>query len=81
MINEYESREDMIESRRAICEKCPLYLDVGGTYICNPNLYLNIEDGVTVSHEGKIGYRRGCGCLMTDFKYGNVNSKCVLGKW
>lgn len=77
----YLRKLEMIESRRNICEACPLYLETGGYYICNPNLYLNLEDLTTVSSVPKAGFKRGCSCLLTDTKLGNPLSKCTVGKW
>ena len=45
----YEQQEALYEERKAICESCPLYKKVGDRVICNPNLYLNVEDKTTVS--------------------------------
>lgn len=80
MVNEYANNEEMAERRMTICKACPLYKEVAGRVICNPNLYLNMEDGVTVSSVPKIGYKRGCGCHMNS-KVRIPSSKCSLGKW
>ncbi len=81
MVNVYEKQEALYEERKAICESCPLYKKVGDRVICNPNLYLNIEDKTTVSDVPRVGFRRGCGCVMGQSKLSNPISKCVLGKW
>ena len=81
MVNVYEKQEALYEERKAICESCPLYKEVGDRVICNPNLYLNIEDKTTVSDVPRVGFRRGCGCVMGKSKLSNPISKCVLGKW
>lgn len=80
MVNEYGNMESIAEERKAICESCPLYKKTGDRVICNPNLYLNEEDKVTVSSVPRIGFKRGCGCWM-NLKFKNPSSKCSLGKW
>ena len=75
MVN--EEREEM---KRSTCMSCPLYLDLNGREICNPNLYLNIEDKSTVSSVPKSGYKRGCGCMLPP-KWHNPSSVCPLNKW
>lgn len=80
MVNEFEKLDKMAEEREAICRACPLCKEVNTMIICNPNLYLNLEDGKTTSDVPIAGYKRGCGCMMTK-RWSNPNSKCVCGKW
>lgn len=72
--------ENFIEKRLKICKACPLFKKgaVGG--ICNPNLYINETDKQTVSDRPKLGYKRGCGCLLSR-KCKVPNAKCIVGKW
>ena len=81
MVDVYEKQEALYEERKAICEACPLYKKVGDRIICNPNLYLNIEDKTTISDVPRVGFKRGCGCWMNGSKWRMPNSKCTLGKW
>lgn len=80
MVDVYEKQEELYEYRKAICEACPLYKKVGDRVICNPNLYLNVEDKTTVSDIPRVGFKRGCSCMMNS-KWRNPSSKCTLGKW
>lgn len=81
MVDIFEYMENVYEERLAICKSCPLYKDIAGRAICNPNRYLNTKDLVTVSDIPRIGYKRGCGCLLGKAKLANPNSKCTVGKW
>lgn len=80
MVDVYEQQEALYEERKAICESCPLCKMIGDKMICNPNLYLNIEDKITVSSIPKVGYKRGCGCFQSKTKLSNPVSKCPLQK-
>lgn len=64
MVDVYGKQEELYEYRKAICETCPLYKKVGDRVICNPNLYLNVEDKTTVSDVPRVGFKRGCSCIM-----------------
>ena len=63
------------DERLAICRKCPIY-NAGR---CNSKLWLN-PDTNDVSTYAKIGYIRGCNCLMS-VKAKNPNNHCIAGKW
>lgn len=69
----------LTEERMEICRKCPLYKESAFRIICNSKLYLS-EDGVTVSHSPKPGYKKGCGCKLK-IKTANPNAHCIVGKW
>ena len=66
-----------INERISICEKCPIYNPIGG--VCNPNLWIN-PDNNEVSTYAKIGYIRGCNCIIK-VKARNIHNHCVAGKW
>lgn len=75
-----ENVDELYEKRMAICKECPLCLQTGVGYKCNPNLYLSETDKTTVSYRPKIGHKRGCNCLL-DKKLHLPNAKCIVGKW
>ena len=64
-----------IEERLAICDKCPIYYRGR----CNSNLWIN-PDNDDVSTYAKIGYVRGCNCII-NIKARNKINHCVAGKW
>lgn len=64
-----------IEERLAICDKCPIY----SRGRCNSNLWIN-PDNDDVSTYAKIGYVRGCNCII-NIKARNKINHCVAGKW
>lgn len=66
-----------INERISICEKCPIYNPIRG--VCNPNLWIN-PDNNEVSTYAKIGYIRGCNCIIK-VKARNIHNHCVAGKW
>jgi hypothetical protein len=66
-----------INERISICEKCPIYNPTKG--VCNPNLWIN-PDNNEVSTYAKIGYIRGCNCIIK-VKARNIHNHCVAGKW
>ena len=64
-----------IKERLEICNKCPIY----NNGRCNSNLWINPNTD-EVSTYAKIGYIRGCNCLMS-VKVKNQNNHCIAGKW
>lgn len=72
--------EELYNERLTICENCPLGLKTARGLICNPKLYINKEDKISVSNVPKIGYVRGCSCAL-NFKCKHEYSKCIVGKW
>lgn len=66
-----------INERISICEKCPIYNPIRG--VCNPNLWIN-PDNNEVSTYAKIGYIRGCNCIIK-VKARNIHNHCIAGKW
>ena len=72
--------EDFYLTRIKICEECRLYKISFSGAICNPDLYLNLEDKTTTSYIPKNGYVRGCNCLLKR-KAKIKNAKCIAGKW
>lgn len=64
-----------IEERIKICERCPIY----NRGRCNSNLWLNPNTN-EVSTYAKIGFVRGCNCLIS-VKARNMINHCVAGKW
>lgn len=78
-VNELLNKEDELsEKRLQICYNCPLYSVKLGDQ-CNPNLWLNIENG-DVSLINKPGYVRGCGCRL-QAKTRVPSAHCPAGKW
>ena len=63
------------DERLEICKKCPIY----NNDRCNSNLWIN-PDTNEVSTYARIGYVRGCNCIM-HVKAKNKNNHCVAGKW
>jgi hypothetical protein len=71
---------DLYNERIKICKECKLYLATGIVGpICNPNLYLNTKTN-EISKTAKIGFKRGCGCLLAS-KTRVKETKCLLNKW
>lgn len=69
----------MLEERLNICKQCPLWKETINGPICNPNKWINPEDGKT-SYFPKDGYIKGCACLLKH-KAADPKSKCIIGKW
>lgn len=72
--------EELYNERLEICRACPLGLETARGLICNPKLYINKEDKISVSKFPKIGYVRGCSCSITH-KAHHEHSKCIINKW
>lgn len=68
----------MLEKRLNICKQCPLWKETITGPICNPNKWINPEDGKT-SYFPKDGYIKGCGCALKH-KCADPKSKCIIGK-
>jgi hypothetical protein len=66
-----------IEDRLAICNKCPIYAP--SSKRCNSSLWIN-PDTDEVSTYAKVGYIRGCNCIIP-IKARNSFNHCVAGKW
>lgn len=64
-----------IDERLDICNKCPIYSNKR----CNSNLWIN-PDTDEISTYAKIGYIRGCNCIVS-IKARNKYNHCVAGKW
>ena len=64
-----------IEERLAICDNCPIQ----SRGRCKSNLWIN-PDNDDVSTYAKIGYVRGCNCII-NIKARNRINHCVAGKW
>lgn len=75
-----ENVDDLYENRMKICKECPLYLDSPMGARCNSRLYLSEADKKTVSDRPKLGYKRGCNCMLQR-KLRIPSAKCVVGKW
>ena len=69
-------KESSIEERLAICKECPIFTVDGR---CNSKLWLN-PDTNEVSTYARIGYTRGCNCLVK-VKARNPYNHCIVGKW
>lgn len=72
--------EDIKEKRMKICKECPLYKETPMGPVCNSRLYISESDKTTVSDRPKIGYRRGCGCILAR-KTKLPNARCIVLKW
>lgn len=74
------NNQELYMERMAICKKCGLYKETPGGPICNPKLYISKEDKESISFTPRIGYVRGCGCMLT--KRNRLSgAKCVCGLW
>lgn len=71
--------EELYNERLEICKNCPLGLETARGLICNPKLYINKEDKTSISKIPKMGYVRGCACLMST-KAKQEYAKCIVGK-
>ena len=69
----------MLEKRLEICKQCPLWKETINGPICNPNKWINPQDGKS-SYFPKDGYIKGCNCLLKH-KAADPKSKCIAGKW
>ena len=69
----------MLEKRLEICKQCPLWKETINGPICNPNKWINPQDGKS-SYFPKDGYVKGCGCLL-ERRVLNNDAKCVANKW
>ena len=65
------------DERQEICKNCPIFNP--NEEVCNSKLWLN-PDTNDVSTYAKSGYIKGCGCRLR-FKWVNVMSHCIAGKW
>lgn len=68
-------KEFSIDDRLAICKVCPIF----NNGRCNSNLWIN-PDTNEVSTYAKMGYVRGCNCIIS-VKARNQYNHCVAGKW
>jgi hypothetical protein len=76
--NMFNIDEELSKERLKICKKCPLYkVEDGLGAICSHRLYINNED--KISKTPKIGYVKGCGCLLRAKTRVN-NAVCVINK-
>lgn len=75
------SNEDLHQARMSICEQCPLLLKSKVGWICNPNLFMKIDENEEqVIEYRKDGYTKGCGCRL-NAKTRLPESKCPVNKW
>lgn len=75
-----ENVDKQYEERMKICKECPLYLEGPMGARCNSRLYLSETDKTTVSDRPKIGFKRGCNCMLQK-KLRQPMAKCIVGKW
>lgn len=75
-----ENVDELYEYRMGICKKCPLYTEGPMGSRCNNKLYISLQDKKTISDRPKVGYVRGCSCLL-EKRNRLPNAKCVCGKW
>ena len=68
-------QEYSINERLSICNKCPIYSNGK----CSSKLWIN-PDTDDVSTNARIGYIRGCGCVIK-VKVRNQHNHCIAGKW
>lgn len=77
--NIFNIDEELSKERLKVCRKCPLYIkDFELGAICNHRLYINEKD--EVSDRPKVGFKKGCGCLLRA-KTRVTNAKCIINKW
>lgn len=76
---ELEKEEKLFNERIAICKKCALYIETPSGPRCNSRLYINETDKQTVSDKPKIGFRRGCNCVMNR-KARLLSAHCIVNK-
>lgn len=72
--------QDLHEERMKICKECGLYKETMMGPICNPKLYISIEDKTTISDRPKVGFKRGCSCVLNK-KTRAKFAKCIVEKW
>ena len=72
--------EDLTKKSLAIWKECPLYKETPMGPICNPRLYINEDNKTDYSDRPKIGYRKGCGCVLSR-KVKLPHAKCIVGRW
>ena len=70
-------RELNINERLSICKECPIFNPNNGR--CNSSLWLNPNTN-EISTYARIGYTRGCNCII-QVKAKNPNNHCIVGKW
>lgn len=74
------NNQDLYEERMKICKECGLYKETMMGPICNPKLYISIEDKTTISNTPKVGFKRGCSCRLSS-KCRVKFAKCIVEKW
>lgn len=80
-VNEALGRnQELYDERMAICKDCGLYKDTPMGPICNPKLYISVEDKNTISEIPRIGFKRGCSCRLSS-KCRVKFAKCIVEKW
>lgn len=72
---------DLYKERIAICFKCKLLIrdEVFGD-LCNNKLYLNPMTNETSTTDDGIGFKKGCGCILSS-KTRVKEATCPVGKW
>lgn len=74
------NNQDLYEERIKICKECGLYKETMMGPICNPKLYISVEDKTTISNTPKVGFKRGCSCRLSS-KCRVKFAKCIVEKW
>ena len=72
--------DGLYEERMKICKECGLYKETMMGPVCNAKLYISTEDKTTISNIPKIGFKKGCGCML-DRKAKLKFAKCIVEKW
>lgn len=75
-----DNHQDLYEERMKICKECGLYKETMMGPVCNPRLYISIEDKTTISEIPKLGFKRGCGCRLNAACRAKFK-KCIVEKW
>ena len=71
--------ETFIEKRLAICKNCPIMRMTEYGMKCDERKWIS-PDGTQASFFKKLGWKKGCGCMLNS-KAKNPNNHCICGKW
>ena len=71
--------EDFATKRLEICKNCPISRMTEFGLKCDDRKWIS-PDGKQGSFFKKDGWKRGCGCLISQ-KSKNPNKHCIIGLW
>lgn len=77
--NAFKLNDNLYSKRIKICRECPL-LKIDSLFgeVCNSALYINSNN--ETSKSPKVGFVKGCGCVMSS-KARVDEAHCVINKW